>query len=101
MLTDAECKNANCPPDKPRKRQADAGGLNLEVSANGSRRWFWTYRMDGKEGRLAQRATRRRNRVKPTPEQAIIPLRLFRVPEPDAKVSENSGDRLAIKSVQV
>ena len=53
MLTDPECKNATCPPDKPRKRLADAGGLYLEVSPNGSRRWFWKYRKDGKEGRMA------------------------------------------------
>lgn len=53
MLTDPECKNATCPPDKPRKRLADSGGLYLEVSPNGSRRWFWKYRKDGKEGRMA------------------------------------------------
>lgn len=53
MLTDAQCKNAACPADKPRARLADAGGLYLEVSPNGSKRWFWKYRKDGKEGRLA------------------------------------------------
>jgi integrase len=53
MLTDPECRNATCPPDKPRKRLADSGGLYLEVSPNGSRRWFWKYRKDGKEGRMA------------------------------------------------
>lgn len=53
MLTDAQCKNAVCPADKPRTRLADSGGLYLEVSPNGSKRWFWKYRKDGKEGRLA------------------------------------------------
>lgn len=53
MLTDPECKNATCPPEKPRTRLADSGGLYLEVSPNGSRRWFWKYRKDGKEGRMA------------------------------------------------
>lgn len=53
MLTDAQCKNAVCPPEKPRMRMADSGGLYLEVSPNGSKRWFWKYRKDGKEGRLA------------------------------------------------
>lgn len=53
MLTDAECKNAVCPADKPRARLADSGGLYLEVSPSGSKRWFWKYRKDGKEGRLA------------------------------------------------
>jgi integrase len=53
MLTDAECRNATCPPGKPRARLADAGGLYLEVSPSGSKRWFWKYRTEGKEKRLA------------------------------------------------
>lgn len=53
MLTDAECRNATCPPGKARMRFADSGGLYLEVSPAGSRRWFWKYRKDGKEGRMA------------------------------------------------
>ena len=53
MLTDAECKNATCPPEKKRARLACSGGLYLEVSPTGSKRWFWKYRKDGKEGRMA------------------------------------------------
>jgi integrase len=53
MLTDAECKNATCPPDKARGRLACSGGLYLEISPTGSKRWFWKYRKDGKEGRMA------------------------------------------------
>ena len=53
MLTDAECKNAVCPSDKPRLRLSCSGGLYLEVSPNGSKRWFWKYRKEGKEGRMA------------------------------------------------
>ena len=53
MLTDAECKNATCPPEKPRARLACSGGLYLEVSPAGSKRWFWKYRKDGKEARMA------------------------------------------------
>lgn len=53
MLTDTECKNAICPPEKARVRLACSGGLYLEVSPNGSKRWFWKYRKDGKEGRMA------------------------------------------------
>jgi integrase len=53
MLTDPTCRNATCPADKPRRRLADAGGLYLEVSPNGSKRWFAKYRFDGKEKRLA------------------------------------------------
>ncbi len=53
MLTDAECKNAVCPPGKTRNRLTCSGGLYLEVSPAGSKRWFYKYRMDGKEGRMA------------------------------------------------
>ena len=53
MLTDAECRNVTCPPEKSRARLACSGGLYLEVSPAGSKRWFWKYRKDGKEGRMA------------------------------------------------
>jgi integrase len=53
MLTDAQCRNATCPPEKARARLTDAGGLYLEVSPAGSKRWFWKTYADGKEGRLA------------------------------------------------
>lgn len=53
MLTDAECKNATCPPEKNRARLACSGGLYLEISPAGSKRWFWKYRKDGKEGRMS------------------------------------------------
>jgi integrase len=53
VLTDKQCKNAVCPPDKPRARFTDGTGLYLEVSPAGSKRWFWKTYQDGKEGRLA------------------------------------------------
>ena len=53
MLTDAECRNATCPIGKSRERLACSGGLYLEISPAGSKRWFWKYRKDGKEGRMA------------------------------------------------
>lgn len=53
MLTDAECKNAKCPEDRPRVRLSAGGGLYLEVAPNGSKRWFWKYLFGGKEKRLA------------------------------------------------
>mgnify|MGYP006196215647 CR=1 FL=1 len=53
MLTDKQCKNASCDAGRPRVRLADSGGLYLEVSPSGSKRWFWKYRKAGKEGRLA------------------------------------------------
>ena len=53
MLTDAQCRNATCSPEKKRERLTDAGGLYLEVSPAGRKRWFWKYYPDGKESRMA------------------------------------------------
>lgn len=53
MLTDRHCKNAQCPADNKRARFTDSGGLYLEVSPVGSKRWFWKTYTNGKEGRLA------------------------------------------------
>ena len=53
MLTEIACKAATCPDDKPRLRLSDAGGLYLEVTPQGAKRWFWKYRFDGKEKRLS------------------------------------------------
>jgi hypothetical protein len=53
MLTDPQCKNAVCPPEKARLRLFDKEGMYLEVSPSGSKRWFWKYRAGGKEYRLA------------------------------------------------
>ena len=53
MLTNPACRNAVCPLDKVRVRLADAGGLYLEVTPNGSKRWFAKYRFASKERRLA------------------------------------------------
>lgn len=53
MLTEAECKNAVCPPEKKQARFADSGGMYLQVSPAGSKRWFLKYRVGGKEKQLA------------------------------------------------
>ena len=53
MLTEAECKNAVCPPEKKQARYADSGGMYLQVSPAGSKRWFLKYRVGGKEKQLA------------------------------------------------
>jgi integrase len=53
MLTEAECKNATCPTDRKQARFFDGGGLYLQVSPNGSKRWFLKYRTDGKEKQMA------------------------------------------------
>lgn len=52
-LTDAACRNATCPPERKQARYADSGGLYLEVSASGSRRWFWKFRIEGVEKKFA------------------------------------------------
>jgi integrase len=48
MLTDADCRNITCPADLKRRRLTDSGGLFLEVTPNGSKRWFWRYAFNGK-----------------------------------------------------
>lgn len=53
MLNDTNCKNATCPPDKKQVRLTDSGGMYLQVSPAGSKRWFLKYRADGVEKRLA------------------------------------------------
>jgi integrase len=53
MLTDAECRNAVCPLDKKHARFSDAGGMYLQVSPAGSKRWFLKYRIAGVEKQLA------------------------------------------------
>lgn len=53
MLTDAQIRNATCPPDKKRHRLTCSNGLYLEISPAGSKRWFWKTYSDGKEGRMA------------------------------------------------
>ncbi len=53
MLTEAECKNAICPPDRKQARFADSGGMYLQVSPTGSKRWFLKYRLDRKEKQMA------------------------------------------------
>jgi len=53
MLTDAQCRNAICPPELKQKRFTDAGGMYLQVSPAGSKRWFLKYRVAGAEKQLA------------------------------------------------
>ena len=53
MLTDAQCRNAVCPLDKTQARFTDSGGMYLQVSPAGSKRWFLKYRIAGAEKQLA------------------------------------------------
>ena len=53
MLTDAKCRNAVCPPERKQARFPDSGGMYLQVSPAGSKRWFLKYRVGGLEKQLA------------------------------------------------
>jgi integrase len=53
MLTDAQCRNAVCPSERKQARFADSGGMYLQVSPAGSKRWFLKYRVAGVEKQLA------------------------------------------------
>ena len=53
MLTDAQCRNAVCPLEKKQARFSDSGGMYLQVSPAGSKRWFLKYRIAGAEKQLA------------------------------------------------
>ncbi len=102
MLTDAECKNATCPPEKKRARLACSGGLYLEISPAGSKRWFWKYRKDGKEARMAlgsypdvgaKDARKARDAAKLNKSDGIDPVQARQVEK--LKSSVGSGDTLA------
>lgn len=53
MLTDVQCRNATCPADRKQARFTDSGGMYLQVSPTGSKRWFLKYRVAGVEKQLA------------------------------------------------
>ena len=78
MLTDLQCKNATCPPDKKRARLADSNGLYLEVSPAGSKRWFWKYYLGTTEKRMALGAY---------PEVTLIGARAARKAAKDTKTA--------------
>ena len=42
-LTDAVCRCSACPAYTARVRFTDSGGPCIEVTPNGSRRWFWKH----------------------------------------------------------
>lgn len=54
MRTHTTCKNTKCPPDKKRLKLSDGGGLYLEVSPAGAKRWFFKYRKDGNGDKAGQ-----------------------------------------------
>lgn len=99
MLTDKHCKNAACPPDKKRARFTDSGGLYLEVSPAGSKRWFCKLYANGKEGRMAlgsypavglADARKARDAVKLQKSQGADPVMVRKVEK--LKASRTDGD---------
>lgn len=102
MLTDAKCRSATCPAGKVRGRFTDAGGLYLEVSPAGSKRWFWKTYADGKEGRLAlgsypdvplTAARKARDAAKLQKSEGVDPLQARQIEK--LKASVGSGNTLA------
>lgn len=102
MLTDAECRNAVCPPNKKQLKLYDSGGLFLEVSPAGSKRWFLKYRIEGKEKKLAlgsypsvkvTAARKARDAAKLQKAEGIDPLQARQVEK--LKATVGSGDTLA------
>ncbi len=101
MLTDAQCRNAVCPPEKKQAKLYDAGGLFLEISPKGSKRWFLKYRADGKEKKLAlggypkvtlTAARKARDAAKIQKAEGIDPVQARQVDK--LKESVGSGDTL-------
>lgn len=98
-LTDAACRSASCPPDRKQARYADAGGLYLEVSASGSRRWFWKFRIEGVEKKFAlgsypnvslAAARKARDAAKAQKASGINPIQARQVVK--LKAAVNTGD---------
>ena len=89
MLTDAQCRNATCLSDKRRARFSDAGGLYLEVSPAGSKRWFLKHRIAGVEKQLA---------LGSYPDVALTAARKAR---DAAKLKKSDGlDPLAVRKIE-
>jgi integrase len=102
MLTDAQCRNAVCPPDKKQARFTDSGGMYLQVSQAGSKRWFLKYRVGGVEKQLAlgsypavtlTAARKARDAAKLQKAEGVDPLQARQIEK--LKASVGSGDTLA------
>ncbi len=101
MLTDAKCRNAVCPSDKKQARFADSGGMYLQISPAGSKRWFLKYRVGGKEKQLAlgsyptvslTAARKAREAAKLQRSEGIDPVQVRQVEK--LKASVGTGDTL-------
>lgn len=102
MLVDIQCKTAVCPSDKKRLRLSDSGGLYLEVAPSGSKRWFWKYRLEEVEKRLAlgsypevslTEARRARDQAKQTKHVGVDPVAQKKANKLQVKRAEASSFR--------
>ena len=107
MLTDADCKNAACPPDKKQARIYDTGGLYLQISPSGSKRWFLKYRIAEKEKQLAlgayptvslKAARRARDEAKRKKAEGIDPVQARKVEK--LKAFNPAGDTFQIVALE-
>ena len=107
MLTDAEIRNAVCPPDKKRLRLTCGSGLYLEVSPAGSKRWFWKIYTDGKESRMSlgsypaingPAARKARNAAKQQKSQGQDPVQARKVDK--LKVKRPGGDIFKVVALE-
>jgi integrase len=107
MLTNAQCTNAKCPQDKNRLKLSDSGGLYLEVSPAGAKRWFLKYRKEGagaKAGQLVEsrmalgnypsvsliKARQARDAAKLQKSEGIDPVGAKKLQKLKANISEDS-----------
>lgn len=107
MLTDAQCRNAVCPPDKKQARFSDSGGMYLQVSPAGSKRWFLKYRIAGAEKQLAlgsypavtlTAARKARDAAKLQKSQGADPVMVRKVEK--LKASRTDGDTFKIVALE-
>lgn len=107
VLTDAHCRNASCPPDRKQARFSDSGGLYLQVSPAGSKRWFLKYRTDGKEKQLAlgsypevslTAARKARDAAKLQKAEGVDPIQARKVQR--LKASNPAGDTFKVVALE-
>jgi integrase len=107
MLTDAQCRNAACPPDRKHARFSDAGGMYLQVSPGGSKRWFLKYRIAGVEKQMAlgsypavslSAARKARDQAKLTKAEGHDPVQVRKVAK--LKAMNPSGDTFKVVALE-
>ncbi len=86
MLTDADCRSAICPAGLSKRRLTDGGGLFLEVTPNGSKRWFWRYATGGKV-----RAMPLGSYCKPGSAAVVVSLKAVRAARDAARAVKDAG----------